>query len=69
MKTDDVKRTVREGYAKIAKGAGSCCAPASSRCSAPTADDLSRRMGYSDEELARITGTVVSVKVSAQKPI
>jgi len=52
MKTDEVKRTVREGYAKVAKGSGSCCGPASSCCGAPTVEDVSRRIGYSDEEMA-----------------
>jgi arsenite methyltransferase len=53
MKTDEVKRAVREGYAKVAKGTGSCCGPASSCCGgAPTAEDVSRRVGYSDEEMA-----------------
>lgn len=52
MKTDDVKRVVREGYAKVAKGSGSCCGPARSCCGAPTAEDVSRRIGYSDEEIA-----------------
>jgi arsenite methyltransferase len=52
VKTDDVKRAVREGYAQVAKGAGSCCGPASSCCGAPTAEDVSRRVGYSDEEMA-----------------
>lgn len=51
MKTDDVKRVVREGYAQVAKGVGSCCGPASSCCGAPTAEDVSRRIGYSDEEM------------------
>ena len=54
MKTDDVKRVVREGYAKVANGSGSCCgpAPAGSCCGAPTAQETSRRIGYSDEEMA-----------------
>jgi arsenite methyltransferase len=55
VKQDEVKKVVREGYAKVAKGSGSCCgpAPASSCCgAAPTAKDVSRRVGYSDEEMA-----------------
>ncbi len=52
MKTDEVKRAVREGYAKVAKGGGSCCAPAKSCCGAPAATELSRRVGYSDDEIA-----------------
>ena len=53
MKQEEVKKVVREGYAKVAKGSGSCCGPAaSSCCGAPTAEDTSRRVGYSDEEMA-----------------
>ena len=54
MKTDEVKKVVREGYAKVAQGSGSCCGPAasSSCCGAPTAKETSRRVGYSDEEMA-----------------
>ena len=55
MKTDEVKKVVREGYAKVAKESGSCCgpSPASSCCgAAPTAKEVSRRVGYSDEEMA-----------------
>jgi len=52
VKRDEVKRAVREGYAKVAQGAGSCCGPQSSCCgTAPTAEEVSRRMGYSDEEI------------------
>jgi len=55
VKQEEVKKVVREGYAKVAKGSGSCCGPtASSSCcgAAPTAKDVSRRVGYSDEEMA-----------------
>ena len=53
MKQEEVKKVVREGYAKVAKGSGSCCGPsASSCCGAPTAKETSRRVGYSDEEMA-----------------
>jgi arsenite methyltransferase len=53
VKQDDVKKVVREGYAKVAKGSGSCCGPASSCCgAAPAAKETSRRVGYSDEEIA-----------------
>jgi len=55
MKADEVKRVVREGYAKVAKGSGSCCgpAPASSCCGgAPAAKEISRKVGYSDVEMA-----------------
>jgi arsenite methyltransferase len=53
VKQDEVKKVVREGYAKVAKGSGSCCGQQSSCCgAAPTAEDVSRRVGYSDEEMA-----------------
>ena len=53
VKQEEVKKVVREGYAKVAKGSGSCCGPAaSSCCGAPTAKDTSRRIGYSDDEIA-----------------
>jgi SAM-dependent methyltransferase len=53
VKQDEVKKVVREGYAKVAKGSGSCCGPEKSCCgAAPTAKETSRRIGYSDEEMA-----------------
>lgn len=55
MKTE-VKKTVREGYAKIARRESSCCAPAGScGCgSAPPSDTLSEKIGYTTEELKDI---------------
>ena len=55
MKDDEVKKVVREGYAQIARQGGACCLPNTSCCgSLTTAEDLSRRMGYSDEELQAV---------------
>ena len=52
MKYKDIKKIVKEGYAKIAVQGESCCGPASSCCgSADLAQDISRKIGYSDEEL------------------
>ena len=52
MKEEEIKKVVREGYGKIAQKEGSCCAPANSCCGGPTrAQDISKRIGYSDEEL------------------
>jgi SAM-dependent methyltransferase len=52
MKEEEIKKVVREGYGKIAKKEGSCCAPANSCCgSQGQAQDISKRIGYSDEEL------------------
>jgi ubiquinone/menaquinone biosynthesis C-methylase UbiE len=52
MKQKDIKKIVKKGYAKIAVQGGSCCGPASSCCGNPDlAQDISRKIGYSDEEL------------------
>ncbi len=56
MKEEKIKRVVREGYAKIAKQSGSCgCSPASSCCgSTDLAQDISKKIGYTDEELKAV---------------
>ncbi|UCG69161.1 MAG: arsenite methyltransferase [Thermoplasmata archaeon] len=63
MKDEEVKKVVRKNYADIAKQKGSCCGPqtpvvpikASSCCGAPpTASDMSKKMGYSEEELLKL---------------
>jgi len=45
---------VREGYAKVARGSGSCCGQPSSCCGSASAETTSRAVGYSDVELASI---------------
>jgi len=50
--TGEVKRAVRDRYARAAKEGGSCCDP---QCCGPSdvkAEDISRAIGYSEEELA-----------------
>ncbi len=62
MKEEEIKKVVRKNYADIAKQQSSCCGPktvnptkASSCCGAPpTADDMSKKMGYSEEELSKL---------------
>ncbi len=52
MKRHDVKKMVRKGYAEIAKGEKTCCAPVDSCCGRPhTARDVSKSIGYTDEEI------------------
>jgi len=52
MQEKEIKRIVREGYARIAKRGGSCCSPSSSCCGSPNlAPDISRKIGYSEEDL------------------
>lgn len=46
-----IRKLVREGYAKVAKGQGSCCGPSSSCCSGGTAESISAHVGYSKEDL------------------
>jgi len=51
----EIKKIVREGYAKVARKGSSCCAPASSCCGgADLARDISKKMGYADAEMASV---------------
>lgn len=50
----DIRKYVREGYAKIAQQGNSCC-PTSSCCgSANQAQDISKAVGYSDSEMSAV---------------
>ena len=52
MKKEEIKEAVKHNYGNIAKQGSSCCAPGSPCCgSAIPAQDISRKIGYSDEEL------------------
>ncbi|HUW60062.1 MAG TPA: arsenite methyltransferase [Candidatus Bathyarchaeia archaeon] len=57
-KDDEAIRTaVREGYAQVARGGGSCCGPASGPntcCGTSQADLLAEQIGYSEQELAAL---------------
>lgn len=54
MKKNEIRKTVRESYAKVAKR-GSCCAPQqSSCCGTDTATAAGKRIGYGDEELKTV---------------
>ena len=55
MKEAEIKKVVREGYAQIAKQGSYCRAP-SSCCGGSTelAEDISKKMGYRDEELKSV---------------
>ena len=55
MKKEEIKKAVREGYAKIAKRESSCCAPVSSCCgNTEYADDISKAIGYTDKDLITV---------------
>ena len=52
---EKIKKAVREGYAKIARQDSSCCGSADSCCgSADMAEDISRKVGYTEEELKAV---------------
>jgi arsenite methyltransferase len=51
MKEEEVKRIVRKRYAEVAKTNHSCCTPEASCCSAPTEEQVSKMIGYSQEEM------------------
>lgn len=56
VKTEDVRKYVRDRYAGVAKGGGSCCGSTACCSSADSAGKASRRVGYSAEELDAVPG-------------
>ncbi|MBL7075134.1 arsenite methyltransferase [candidate division KSB1 bacterium] len=55
MRKEETKKVVREGYAKIAKQDSSCCVPIDSCCgSTDLAQDISKTIGYTEEELQAV---------------
>ncbi|OQA92475.1 MAG: putative methyltransferase YcgJ [Elusimicrobia bacterium ADurb.Bin231] len=47
----DIKKIVKEGYAKVAKQGTSCCSSGSCCSSSNNARDISKIVGYSDDEM------------------
>jgi arsenite methyltransferase len=55
MGNEDVRKAVREGYAKIVKQDNSCCTPVKSCCgSTELIQDISKKIGYTDAELKTV---------------
>jgi len=55
MKQTEVKKVVRERYGSIAREEDSCCAPSTSCCgSGSVAGEISKRIGYGDEEIRSV---------------
>ncbi len=57
MKHDEIKKTVRECYGRIAENKTSCCSPMSPCCGNPSAKiavDVSKSVGYADDDLASV---------------
>jgi ubiquinone/menaquinone biosynthesis C-methylase UbiE len=51
MKTEDIRKYVRDRYAGIAKQGGSCCGPSACCGTTDPAEEASGRIGYSEEEM------------------
>jgi len=55
MKNEEIRKAVREGYARIAKQPSPCCPSADSCCkSAGTVGEISKKVGYTEEELRAV---------------
>jgi len=55
MKKEEMKKVVREGYAKIARQGSPCCLPANSCCgSTDLAQKISKSIGYTEEEIRAV---------------
>ena len=56
MKEDEIKKAVRESYAKVAEGSSCGCGSASNGCCSQTdkAQEISKKIGYSKEELEKL---------------
>ena len=56
MEDSKIRKVVREGYSKVAREANSCCSASTASCCAPTssAENISTKIGYSQEELKRV---------------
>jgi arsenite methyltransferase len=53
MKEQDIKKAVREGYARVAKENSSCCC-SSSCCGTAKPKDISKKVGYTNEEMEAV---------------
>jgi arsenite methyltransferase len=53
MEKEEIRKTVRLGYAQVAKGSSSCCGPqkTSGCCGVDVAKEVSRAVGYTDADV------------------
>jgi ubiquinone/menaquinone biosynthesis C-methylase UbiE len=55
MKEEKIRKMVREGYAKVAKKETPCCdITESSCCSTQSTEEMSKRIGYSEDEIESV---------------
>lgn len=51
-----IKDEIRDNYGTVARTGGSCCGSAASTCGCSPASAMSKKAGYSDEDLAAVPG-------------
>lgn len=51
---EKIKEMVKRGYGRIAQEGTSCCAPSSFCCGSDLPQEISKKIGYSDEDLSQI---------------
>jgi arsenite methyltransferase len=55
MNAEEIRKVVRERYAKIVKPNSTCCAPVASCCGGPDpTEEISKKIGYTGEELKAV---------------
>jgi SAM-dependent methyltransferase len=54
VKKEEIRKTVREEYARVALGNSSCCGASSSCCGASSTEKLSKEVGYSEDDLKAV---------------
>ncbi|MEI6186553.1 MAG: arsenite methyltransferase [Dehalococcoidia bacterium] len=55
MRKEEIKKTVRQGYAQVAKGGGSCCGPQKSGCCGiDVTREIGKGIGYSEEDMSSV---------------
>ncbi len=54
MKKEEIRKTVREEYARVARGNSSCCGTPNTCCGASTAEKISKEIGYSEDDLSAV---------------
>jgi len=54
MKKKEIKKTVREGYSRIARQGSSCCDSFEPCCETDLGEAISKKIGYTNEELNQV---------------
>jgi len=54
MQKEEIKKSVRLGYALVAKGGGSCCGAQSGCCGTDVVRQISKGIGYTDKDIEAV---------------